>query len=360
MPAISAPCLGNLTAQTYTDQQVTGTFDILSTASPGSCTVSLIPAGGSQTATYTVTLNPGPPTISGNPGIWWFGGVVPECGDPTLAPCYYTSTVLTVTPGPGGVAPSASAPALWQAVRNGNSVSFSYTDQSHTSVVVTAARATTPDCTDPLNQTQVTVSLGGISSGPFDMVIDTAAGLEVGQDWVGNAIRPLISDIPYTANNETGYTTNIHYLIRSGCGNVMLPMRVNENFTQGGRSQALYNGSTNNWPFVVNNTTDPRWKGAWDVTDFNADNQFEDSLTTADYMPGNVPPGETPYSPTPQPPPPDPTNPGFYSGTSSTWLIWQLQTFRVGSLTQGLGYMVQLGDLTFYLDHARVLPSPPQ
>ena len=302
----------------------------------------------------------GPPTISGNPGIWWFAGVVPECGDPTVAPCYFTSTLLTVTLGPGGTVPTASAPAVWRPTANESKVSISCTDQSCGSVVVTAVAATVPDCNDSSNQTQIVVTLSGFASPPFYVKVDTPAALEVQQDWVGNVFRPLVTDFPYNANGQIGYTTYIQYFIRSGCGVVMTPIRTNEFFTQNTRSSALFNGVVNNWPFIPNNPINQGFNGVWDVDKFATDNTFTDTIAISDYPPGTAPAGVVPFNPTPQPPPADQSNPGTFMGTSNVWLTWQLQTFRVGSLTQGLGNMVQLGDLVSYLDHARVLPSPPQ
>jgi hypothetical protein len=203
------------------------------------------------------------------------------------------------------------------------------------------------------------VTLAGVSSAPFYITIDTPLGLEVATDEISG--QSWIVDLPYTANNSVGFQTLIKYHIRSGCGFILSPIRVNEYFTQNTRSTALFNGSINNWQFVLNNPPPGAgYTGNWDVTAFDnlsdpgsPDWVFTDTLTQAESPPFTL-------NPTPQYPSPDPTALGGYRGTSTAWTTWQLQTFRLGSLTQGIGYMVQLGDLTFYLDHARVLPSPPQ
>lgn len=55
----------------------------------------------SQTATYTVTMIPGPPTISGSQGIWYLGraSVNDNCVDGSADPaqaCYFNSTTLSL------------------------------------------------------------------------------------------------------------------------------------------------------------------------------------------------------------------------------------------------------------------------
>ena len=210
----------------------------------------------------------------------------------------------------------------------------------------------------PEHQTQFTVRLAdGSSPASRYVTIDMPSGLEVATDDYSR--KPLLVDGPYTANNVVGYQTSIRYQIRSICGFVMTPIRTNEYFTQNTRSTVLYSGAVNNWPFILLNPPPGSiYKSTWDVGEFNLDPQsqtyfFIDNLTQTDTQPGTL-------TPSPQVPPANSDALGGYLGTSPVWLIWQLQTFRVGSLTQGLGYIVQLGDLTFYLDHARVLPSPPQ
>jgi len=362
-PGSTANCgISNVTIITYTSTTVTGTLDTTQ-AVAGQCTVTVTQYQSTQSASQTFTITPGPPTISGYAAMWWFGGYTPECTNPAVAACYITSTVLTVTPGPGGNSPSANSPAVWRPGANGGNVTIECSDPndlSCASVTVSANGATAQNCDDTNNQTQITVTLEGVTSSPFYVVVDMPKALEVAVDWVGTQYRQLVVDVPYTANNHVGYSTIIYYLIRSGCGQLMTPVPVNEYFDQNTTSLALFNGAFNNWPFVVNNTSDPRWTGSWDVGGFNPDNYFRDTLTSEDYPPGATPPGVAPYNPEPQPPPADPTNAGTFLGTSAVWLTSQRQTFRTGSLTQGNGYMVQQGYVTDYLDHARVLPLPPQ
>jgi len=344
----------NLNLTTDSDTTKSGTFDVSVGAIAGSCVVTVPGVGLGQYATGTINLVSGPPTISGNSGIWWFGGFIPDCDPTTPYACYFTSTQLTVTPGLGGSAPTAASPAVWVPGANDGKVNWhcNYQDSSCASIIVTALSATSPDCSDRSNQTQFTVGLGGVSSAPYYVTIDTPSGMEIARDTAtGNLLR---SDIPYTANSKVGYETLILYWIRSGCGIVMPPVRVNEFFTDNKHSTALFNGAINTWPLVPNNPPpETGFNGYWDVNDFHADNTFTDFLIRADSQPARL-------NPPPQSPPPDPNSPGGFMGTSNVWLVWQLQTFRVGSITQELGLMMQLGDLTQYLDHARVLPAPPQ
>ncbi len=350
----------DFTSITYTaDGRVDVSFQASNSPTLGAHNVTVTTVNGTSATSggAQVIITSGPPTISGNQGIWWFGGVIPECDPAAGYPCYFTSTQLTVTAGVGGPTPSASAPAIWQPIANGDKVIWNCTDPSCASIMVTARAATAPDCYNSANQTQFTVSLGGVSSLPYYLAIDTPAGMVVVTEAYSG--KPFIVDMPYTANSVVGYQTSIRYLIRSACGNVLSPIRTNEYFTQNTRSTAVFNGSVNNWPFVLNNPPPGSvYTGFWDVNDFSFDSAsstyfFIDNLTQTDTQPGTL-------NPAPLFPPANLNGLGGYLGTSSVWLIWQLQTFRVGSITQGLGYMVQLGDLAFYLDHARVLQSPPQ
>ncbi len=357
LPALSFQASSGITVyqidpNTATDTFISGTFILPANTAAATYSVALTPYGSSLFGTAWFNVAAGPPTISGSSGIWWFGGVTPGCDTAKPFACYYTSDLLTAAPGAGGSSPSPTAPAVWQVVANGGNVSWTCKDQdpSCASIVVTAQGATSPVCTDPANETQFTVTLAGVSSPPFYVTIDMPAGLEVYTDQYSG--KAFIVDTPYTINNTIGYQTGVRYLIRSACGYVMLPVYVNEFFGQGTRSPVLFNGVVNDWPFAPNNASS--WfKGSWDVTDFYADtNTFNDYLTQAG--------SPNTFHPPPQSPPADPSALGGYLGTSTVWLLWQPQTFRVGSLTQGLGYTVKLGYVTFYLDHGRSLTSPPQ
>jgi Divergent InlB B-repeat domain len=317
------------------DTQVSGTLTVPGSAVAGALAVTLTPSGQSQTATTSISLTPAPPTVTGAGGgpipggMWWFGpDFVPNNG-------YYNTAQLSVLPGPGGSAPSPASPAVWATTANSGLVSLSCTDASCASVILTSLGPTLP-CDDTAAYVKVKVTLGGVSSVEYPLVIDEPDSLIT----VPNADGNLALDLSYELGGKVGYQSLIIYQVRSKCHQTMIHVAINEEFTAQGR----YTDIINNWPFLTN--IDPGFLHFWDTDNGFGFDIFNDNLETIDDAPGGtlIPPPQIPGPLRAAPVP-----------LSTVPLIWQTQVFRAGSITVGQGIALQQDTQTSYQDHGRNL-----
>lgn len=208
-------------------------------------------------------LVPGPPTISGNPGIWYLGSapVNDNCAPASGVPnCYYNSTQLTVTPGVGGTPPTASSPAYWSFTDplTGQTPTFVSTtcDDAACSKVTIRAISQPPACA----RVDVRATLAGVSSAAFAVVVD----------WPSYSVRddsdPRTRDLGLPGP-PPGYLSDNTLRLMSACGSPMFNMAVHEQFPT---SPTACGGSVN-WTDPIPQT---QW-GSW-ITD--GDGKFVDTV----------------------------------------------------------------------------------
>ena len=168
----------------------------------------------------------GPPTISGNAGIWYLGSasVNDNCDPGSPVPnCYYNSTQLTVTPGTGGTPPTAGSPAYWSFTDplTGQPPTFVSTtcDDAGCSKVTIRATSQPPTC----GRIEVRVTLGGISSATFTVVVD----------WPSTAPAVFWQDLSYQDPNNpsvSGLISNNTLQLVSACERAMFNIAAHEEF----------------------------------------------------------------------------------------------------------------------------------
>jgi len=216
-PTISSP--GQL--------KVTGTFDIPAGVAAGPCTVTLTASDNPQSAQHTFNLVPGPPTISGNQGVWWLGSAAVNDNCAAGQACYYNSTQLTMAPGPGASPPSAAVPAAWSLTdpATGQAPTFASwacnaNDATCSSGKVTATSQ--PAYCSTTGNVQVSVTLGGITSAPFIVIVDwPQASLLVGAADNGTQIPQ---------SQLVGYISTNTLQLVSACKNSMFGIDWHEEF----------------------------------------------------------------------------------------------------------------------------------
>jgi hypothetical protein len=229
--SLTGSCVANVSFTAYGDNSVIGTLNLAANATAGPCTVTFTPAGMSQSATYVVNLVPGPPTISGNQGIWYLGAATANdnCvpGSTNLAQsCYYNATVLTLAPGPGGAPPSNGSPAYWSFTdpatgQNPAFISHTCGDPACSQVTITVT-SQPPYC----GVVTVAATLAGTASAPYTLYADwpSTASAIGWQDLADN-------DDPNPGN--TGYKSNNTLRLLSACGQAMYGIAVHEQFPAG-------------------------------------------------------------------------------------------------------------------------------
>jgi hypothetical protein len=181
----------------------------------------------------------GPPTISGNPGAWYLGTapVNDNCNPSDLQhpSCYYNSTQLTVTPGTGGTSPTAGSPAYWSFTDplTGQPPTFVTTtcDDAGCSKVTIRATSQPPGC----GGVDVRVTLGGVSSATFSVVVDWPSYTGRDDDDPRTVDHGLVGPPP-------GYLSYNTLQLVSACGQVIFNMAVHEEFPA---SPAACGGSIN-------------------------------------------------------------------------------------------------------------------
>ena len=290
------------------------------------------PQQGSPTSNTRQVQVVGPPTISGNQGIWYLGvaAVNDNCDPASPVPsCYYNSTQLTLTAGPGGTPPTASSPASWSLtdLLTGQAPLFaSYTcGNAECSQVVIRATSQPPTC----GRVEVRATLGGISSEPYSVTVD----------WPSVTTAVFWQDDSYQDPNNpslSGYYSNNTLQLRSACGLAIFNMAAHEEFP--GRPTAC--GGSVGW-------TDPIPQNEWGnwITEPPGNNagMFIDQILFAC----------TPGACTPQPRAPG--NPLSSQANSSV-----AQFIFVGSQdTQNLGkYLTAAPNMqVLYTDHGRDEPG---
>jgi hypothetical protein len=316
---------------------VSGTLHVPIWAVPGSVTVRLTAAGQTQSATTTITLTPGPPTISGIQGMWWFGANAAYGG--TDLPGYYNSTLLAVTPGPGGVSPSASSPALW-VVTPSSALQYASLDcvDAPCNSVILKLTAAPVGCAAIGVQVLLPgdIPLGGVSSSVFTVTADQPVSVNL----VG-----VEDDLWNILPVYPGYESKNTMLVLSSCGQPVSNVSINEAFT--GECHAC-SGDWNGTGVVqpsVGWAVPPAELGRWTTLPPGDPNQgtFPDTVGTA--FPPDYP--GVPRSVFPPGPPAQGTGPATARCT---------QVFYAGSLVTGQGFALVPDQQVNYTDHGRDQP----
>jgi hypothetical protein len=256
MPTVAGPCLANVSLQSYGDRKATGTLDVQAGATAGSCVITLTPSGGSQSATYTINLVPGPPAISGGQGVWYLGtasmndNCVSGSNDLSQA-CYLNATLLTLTPGLGGSAGTAEAPVVWSITDTvtGQTASFVSTtcQDSGCNQVKVKAVSQPPYC----GVVSIRATLRGVMSTPYAVVVD----------WPSTASQISSQDTEFNDQvnypGYTGFISNITLRLTSACNQQMFGIDLHEEFPGGfapcgGSSGWTYTPALGHWRTLFN------------------------------------------------------------------------------------------------------------
>jgi hypothetical protein len=315
----------NVLITSNSDTQITGTFDVPRTASPGQYTLTLTPRGQTQTATATFQLTPAPPTISGETGIWWLGPnftTIPEEG-------YYDYTLLTLTPGAGATPPSPDSPALWT-VTPSEALQYVSIDCLNASCAQVRAKLTAPP--PGCGRADITVQSRGLLSDAFrvdfDQPLDAVPVSWDDQVW---NIWPVVGP---------GYLSENTLELRSACRQRMMGISVHEEFPT---NCTACGASTGAW-------TDTPGGGRWTTTPIYDPNPGQCPDTVGeDCAPGT----SRPCSPASDIPGTRKDPPVSLSTRAHSWCEL---VFYVGSQELGKGFAVVPNRQVRYTDHGRDEP----
>jgi hypothetical protein len=358
------------TIDSHDDVQVNGWLNA-SNATPGEYTVTLTPAGSSQTATASLKVTAGAGTITGQyprmrsgaasipdrVGIWWLGPAAIDSNDgcdpnreifgPGEAECYWTWVILTAAPGTGGSPPTATSPVTWKftdAATNQPSTQLSFTcrNSACSEISVRPAAAFYGSVT-------VQATIGDVGSQIFNVGFDYPNQVEVYR--IEDKILSLASNYP-------GYESHNFIRLLSKGGFPMTRMPVHEEFPLTGGSPARWNSCSGSqgWiepipQFDPSPNPDPtkRW-AAW-VTD--ADGRFSNGFgESADIVGMSCPPA-TGCSPGSEIPGPLKTP---SQSLSTQPQAWSYQYFYIGSqdvMSLGKYLPVLPRKQVRYTDHGR-------
>ncbi|HLH18975.1 MAG TPA: hypothetical protein VKX45_17275 [Bryobacteraceae bacterium] len=228
------------TIQSYDNSQVTGFFSVPATAQPGRYTVTLTPGGTTVRATATLTLVPGPGTLTGqypqtqqavpdSAGIWWLGTGAPDANDgcdPNRqifangdAACYWTWVTVTLTPGAGASPPSAGSPVTW-----------SFTDAATNQ----PAQLVAWNCQDAPACSRITVKPNGAFVGTVSVQATlggiASATFQVGFDYPGYVVVTRTVDRIWADPGYPAYQSDNYLQLFSAGGRPMFYMPVHEEF----------------------------------------------------------------------------------------------------------------------------------
>lgn len=260
--------------------QITGWLNATN-AVPGDYTVTLRPAGSSQTATAVVKVTAGagsitaqyPRTaqgqgpISDSIGIWWLGtaaidsndGCQPDGAEPN---CYWTWARLTVVPGLGGMPPTAESPATW---------SFTDTGTQQSSPLVTY-ECSAPDGSCSQVTVRATSAGWGIVAVQATLAGTKAAVLTIGVDYPALAEVFRVEDIIWPNITYPAYQSHNYMRLISGSGRTIPFMPIHEEFPLGNWQSC---GGSTGWTAPIPRT-DPNPSYGWGSWLTNSNGEFSD------------------------------------------------------------------------------------
>jgi hypothetical protein len=266
----------------------------------------------------------------------------------TTPNCYYNSTQLTVTAGPGGAAPSTSSPAAWTLIDPATGIAPTFAKFQCVTGVATGCSSITVTATGQPSfcgspgdtNVHVQVTLGGFQSAAFNVQVDWPQSLE----------RTGTKDQGLSIVDPPGYLSYNTLRLRSGCQNPMFNMAYHEEFPLNGSGvAATWNtcgGQKPGW-------TDPVYQNVWasGISDING-------ILNQDRFDAVVmEPGCTNCNPVPKIPGTQQIPPTELDPTANAW-SWQF--IYVGSqdtATLGKYWPASPNKQVLYTDHGRDEPG---